>query len=432
MPWQRQAVDVALEVDPGTGTYWYRTVLITVPRQAGKTKLEGDVADHRCLSTRAGRVWLTAQTGKDASAWMRDEHHESLAAVEAFRGRYVASRRAGQEGVQWPSSRSTFRVFPPLRDALHGKQGDLVFVDEGWALSQEQGDDLDQAITPTMNTRPGAQLWIVSTQGDDLSVWFSGKYDAALAALEDPASRTCIIDYGLRDGEDPEDLQLVALRHPAVGHTTPPAALHAARETFGDNVSGWARAFANIPTHATTAAFPAGTWPAAGAPRPGDPPARVGVGVDVTPDGQRLALAIAWHHEETVRVELVHADAWTPDELRTLAALGRPLYDPGNPAALTALERAGIDGDPIPARERATACLRFRAGIVTKQVRHHHQRDLDAATDVAATAPSGDGGFVWRRATSTGSIAELYAATFAVRALDTLPPPLLKPRVRGG
>src|SRR5690625_1016578 len=64
MPWQHRAADVALEVDPATGHYWYSIVVVTVPRQAGKTKLESDVADHRCLTTPRGRVWVTMQNGK--------------------------------------------------------------------------------------------------------------------------------------------------------------------------------------------------------------------------------------------------------------------------------------------------------------------------------------------------------------------------------
>ena len=63
MPWQRRAVDVALEVDPASGLYRYGIVVVTVPRQSGKTKLESDVADHRCLSIPRARVWLAMQNG---------------------------------------------------------------------------------------------------------------------------------------------------------------------------------------------------------------------------------------------------------------------------------------------------------------------------------------------------------------------------------
>ena len=84
MPWQRDALDVALELDPETGHYCYGIVVISVPRQSGKTTIEGDAADHRCLTTPRARVWITMQNGKTADSWMREEHHADLAAATVF------------------------------------------------------------------------------------------------------------------------------------------------------------------------------------------------------------------------------------------------------------------------------------------------------------------------------------------------------------
>src|SRR5262245_30403637 len=61
MPWQRQVLDVALEIDPSTGDWCYPTVCLTVQRQAGKTSLFGPAALHRCLLSTDQRVWYTAQ-----------------------------------------------------------------------------------------------------------------------------------------------------------------------------------------------------------------------------------------------------------------------------------------------------------------------------------------------------------------------------------
>ena len=220
LPWQRRAADVALEIDPATGRPWYDTVGISVPRQSGKTKIVSDRGDHACLTIPRARVWYTAQTGKDASAWMRDEHFAQLGTAKLFGRprtpscRYTLSKRAGQEGVDWKNG-STFRVFAPLRDALHGKQGDVIFVDEAWALSPTQGADVRTAVRPTMNTRPGSQLWIPSTMGDDQSDYFHSYVERGIRSLTDPTSRTCIIDYGIREDEDPEDLALALALKPS-------------------------------------------------------------------------------------------------------------------------------------------------------------------------------------------------------------------------
>lgn len=441
MPWQQRAADVALEIDPATGLYWYGLVIVTVQRQAGKTKLESDVADHRCLTVPDARVWYTAQTGKDASAWMRDEHFPALARAGVFgkprtpRCRYTLSKRAGQEGVDWRHG-STFRVFAPLRDALHGKQGDLIFIDEAWALSAEQGADVRQAVRPTMNTRPGSQLWPVSTLGDDSSVFFDSYVEQAAAQLDNPNSRVCLIDYGLRDGDDPEDLDVIAARHPAYGYTLHRPALEAARADFAGDPAGWARAYGNVPTRSRVAAFGAGVWAAAGTALP-DMPTRYGLGLDATPDGNRAAVSGGWRDPAGIGyVEPIWVDAPTRETPALMAQLavsagGVPITV--DRAAIGALDladaaaRAGAEIVYLSSNDYASACVQFHRGITAGTIKHSNDPDLNAAADLATTRPLSDGAFGWARKTATGSIAELVSATIALRAYDELPAPKRRP-----
>ena len=39
LPWQRYVADVAGEIDPATGTYYYDRVVLSTPRQCGKSTL---------------------------------------------------------------------------------------------------------------------------------------------------------------------------------------------------------------------------------------------------------------------------------------------------------------------------------------------------------------------------------------------------------
>src|SRR5882757_3936768 len=64
MPWQRHVVDVACEIDP-EGLPVHRLVVVTVPRQSGKTTLWGPLALHRLLTVADASVWLTAQKRND-------------------------------------------------------------------------------------------------------------------------------------------------------------------------------------------------------------------------------------------------------------------------------------------------------------------------------------------------------------------------------
>ena len=49
MPWQQHVADVALEVDPATGLLAYREVVVTIPRQSGKSSLALAIMVHRAI-----------------------------------------------------------------------------------------------------------------------------------------------------------------------------------------------------------------------------------------------------------------------------------------------------------------------------------------------------------------------------------------------
>src|SRR4051812_41305730 len=75
MPWQRDVIDVAMEVNPATGRLAYREVGLTVPRQSGKTSLILATAVHRALGFgRRQNISYAAQTRQDARKKWEDEH----------------------------------------------------------------------------------------------------------------------------------------------------------------------------------------------------------------------------------------------------------------------------------------------------------------------------------------------------------------------
>lgn len=457
MPWQRRAYDVLLEVDPATGLPWYDLGIISTPRQSGKTTIEGDLADHRCLIKRRGRVWFTMQRGKDAAAWMRDEHFAQLAAASDVFGvqgtascRYNLSRRAGAEGVEWPATGSTFRAFPPTRDGLHSKQSDLVIVDEAWAFDAERGAELRQAIRPTMITRPGAQLLIVSTRGDASSAFLDEYLALGRASLEDPESRVAFIDYGIPDDGDPEDLEAIAAHHPAYGHTVTMEALEAAQLDFVNkvtgvfDVAGWARAYGNKGTPTREALWPASLWTDLGLALRPEIPARAGLAFDVTPSGDRISLVASWRDDEgTAYLEVLDAghrpQRDTPAAyLAAAQARAVPLdFDPKSPAALEVAEAiAALDPRQeiraVSGSDYASACTRLIRAVLRRELRHFHDPDLTAAGEAATTRPMLDGGTGFARKTSEGSICEIVAGALALRAFDTLPPAPRKPRAKAG
>ena len=69
MPWQRLVARVASERHPDDPKrFRYHTVILTVPRQSGKTTLMRAILAQRALVNRNRSAFYTAQTGKDATA----------------------------------------------------------------------------------------------------------------------------------------------------------------------------------------------------------------------------------------------------------------------------------------------------------------------------------------------------------------------------
>ena len=72
MAWQRQVLDTALEVDPA-GHLAFRDVVLTVPRQSGKTTIALALIILRALSAPRQQIRYTSQTGLDARKKWSDD-----------------------------------------------------------------------------------------------------------------------------------------------------------------------------------------------------------------------------------------------------------------------------------------------------------------------------------------------------------------------
>lgn len=453
MPWQQAAADVACEFDPVTMHNAFGIVVVSVPRQAGKTYWESNIADHRCITTPNARVWITMQNGKTVDSWMREEHHEQLGRSAAFAGKWTKVRRAGEVGVKWHHG-SSFYTFPPNRDALHSKQGDDVFVDEAWAHNAQVGAEIRQAVRPTMATRRGSRLFVVSTMGDDASVYFDDYVELGRASLGDPYARVCFIDYGIGEDDDPDDLDVIAAHHPAYGYTLDRQSLVDAHTEFMADpklgVSGWARAYGNRPTRSRTAAIPPGRWTAAARPLV-DVPARAGIGLSAAPGGTRAAVAAGWRGtltppdrepEDAAFVDVLWTGKPNRELPQLLADLCRrndvPLtVNRGSMGALEIVDAvAKLDDAPevrwLNLGEYTAACGMFERGILDDQLHHFNDPELDKSVEVATKRDLGDGGFGWSHKNSADDISPLDAATVALKGFDLLPPPAPRAVARAG
>ena len=173
IPWQAQVDDVAGEYLPETGRMAYPIVVVVVPRRAGKTVAVLARTLAKCLHIRHARCWYAAHRREVGAALWRDEWYPLIR--DGLGNRANLRYANGSETIDVLPGRldSTIRLFAPSGEALRSQDADLVTVDEAREFTLDAGATLEAAVRPAQLTRPGRQLFIVSSAGDTLSAWLS-------------------------------------------------------------------------------------------------------------------------------------------------------------------------------------------------------------------------------------------------------------------
>lgn len=354
MPWQQHVWDVALELDEH-GNYVYEKVMITVPRQSGKTTLFGPVQIHRALTIAAARIYFTAQTGDDARTLMKTLIGKAEAS--AALSRFVAGKRsAAQTGMVWPN-KSEIWAFPPLAAKIHGKTPHLVGIDEIWTLDDLKGKDLvADGIEPAQLTLRGKrQIWFMSTAGTAESTYMKRQIKIGRRSITEPGShpRYAYFEASLPDDADPYDPEAIAAFHPAVGYTQEVDDLMAkvdgrAPEEERVDHATWIRAYCNRWTEAKDPLIP--HWAELADTTIGASRREIAISWDVAPENAMGAILATWRNADGMPcTRVLHAapgTQWMVDLLLELYAWQPAAFgaDDGGPTRrITAALRRALD-----------------------------------------------------------------------------------------
>lgn len=428
LPWQRYTADVASERRPD-GSLEYQVVLVSVPRQTGKTTLIRAVGTHRCLV--CGRdVFYTAQTGKDARARWTDLV-KALRASPAYAPRVQVALRAGAENVTFPNG-AAFHAFAPTPESLHGYTPNTVVLDEAFKHSAATGELLMGAITPAQFTIPDRQLWIVSTAGTAESTFLHDWLDLGMTS----PPRVATFLWGAREDQDPWSLEDIAAFHPGVGfqlggktitaHDVLDAAEHNTRAEYQ-------RAYANRRTRTTADLIPADLWADLSwvslglvdelAPTP--PATGLHLVYDVAQDRQSAGVVAAWRTTTGVRIKTVkHAPgtAWlaqaVEDLWRTLSPVKVRATGSGPVRAVTEQLAGVVPVDVLTETDWATASTRFLSMTEDRHLDHDGERALADSISGLVTRPDG---IIHRRACLGDSSLGIAAAVATWSAATTTP-----------
>jgi phage terminase large subunit-like protein len=423
MPWQQHVADVALEIDPATGRLWYRHVVLTVPRQSGKTTLILAVAIHRALGFgEPQRIVYAAQTRLDARMKLVYDQMP-LVAKSPFATSQTPRLASGEEAILWKNG-SRHGISSNTEKAGHGGTLDLAFVDEAFA---QVDDRLDQAFSPAMITRPQPQAWIVSTAGTVDSTYLNEKVAAGREAADDPTSRMAFFEWSADPDADPADPATWASCMPALGHTVTESAVRAEFESL--NLAEFKRAYLNIPTarHLFEPVIDLDLWESL-ADSASQIVGPLAFAVDITPDRSAAAIAVAGARADGVEhVEVIQHFSGVAGVAERLAELYDRYDEPpigidtGSAAGsiIPDLERLEVPFVSLGAKDMTAACGAFYDAVVEKRVRHLSQPPLNAALSSAKKRDLA-GAWAWHRRDS-GDICPLVAVTLARHVWSTMP-----------
>lgn len=389
MPWQESAIALATQYDGDQ--YLHQIVVISVPRQSGKSTWTKAIAFDRLVHGGLQPGWegaLLAQTRKDASRFILDWGAMEFPGSKLYRG-------IGNE--QLSIGRNLLQPYSPKPDAMHGRTLNTVMWDEIWSFDAERGREMMQAAFPAMATKRDRQTIMVSTAGSTESKFFREWVERGRSG------EIALVEYSAPAEADLDDLRSWEDWHPAYGITQDSAGIKAARSMFEGDDAGFRRAFANQwpEVAATIGAIHPERWAALQIEAPPLPDrGSMAFAIDVDPFGASASIAASWRSQEgRMVVELVDHREGTYWLLQRLKGLlkehgARQVWaqDFGPVAAtLDLLDRERIPVERIPSKAAAAATQAMLSAIGDGTLAHTGQDALTRSAIAIGTRGYGDG-----------------------------------------
>lgn len=401
------------------GLYAADTVVMSIPRQVGKTFLVGAIVFALMMIIPGLTVIWTAHRFKTARETFTSM--KSMAKQPRVADRIEKITEAnGEEGILF---RNGSRVLFGARENGFGlgftKVGVLI-LDEGQRLTTKAMDDL----VPTMNTVLNPLVIMMGTPPRPTD---PGEVFAMLrqGAIDEESEDTLYIEFSADQGADLDDRDQLRKANPSYPTRTNERAIRRMRKMLTDD-SFRREAFGIWDDFAARKPLVTGTrWDELTDAGP-EPDVRPdGLGVDMSHQDE-ISIHACWIEDTSAHVEEVWAGI-DPDEaidwLETAA--GRRTWviiDAASPAGslISELRARGVRVWVTNAPEMAQGCGAIKNRINTGTLTHAGQKRLTAALRNARPRPIRDaGGWGWDRRDPTQPIHPIVSATLALLGATT-------------
>lgn len=437
LPWQCWVVIHALELAAGTtrrpppGEPWdwrfrFRTVLIMVARQNGKSDLARVVKLWKLFMLECKLVIGTAQDLDIAREMlsMANDLVDSVPDLAEEKRAYITAN--GKEKLELTDGRK-YVIKASNRKAGRSLTADHVDLDE---LREHQDWKAWGALSKTTNARPNGQCWALSNAGDEDSVPLNTLRENALA---NPGGNLFLAEYSGEEDCAIDDETALCQANPALGYTVSEEAV---RWSPGEPPEIYRTEVLCQNVAQLDGAVNVGAWragkDAAGSLADAD---RIVSCVDVAPDGAHVSLVGAGAMlDGRIRVEVLSSWSSVQDAVNDLPDLVKALrparfvWPPTGPAAamntdvraLASLVR-GMELVELTGSEVSETCMEFARLVKSGLIVNSGDALLDEHIRGAKKLFSGDGWRFVRR--GAGHVDAAYAAAGAVHELRKLPAP---------
>lgn len=412
-PWQDGAGRLIL-AKRADGLYAADQVLVSIPRQVGKTYLFGAIVFALCLLNPKLTVIWTAhrvKTAKETFNSMSGLAHQPKVVPQikdVFRGR-------GDEAIIFANGS---RILFGAREAGFGRgfSGvDVLVFDEAQILGESAMEDMVAA----QNVAPNPLTILTGTPPrpkDPGEVFTLARQEA----LDGESEGTLYIELSADRAGDPMDREQWKKANPSFPKRTPERAMLRMKKNLSDDsflreaLGVWDELSRHQPVVKKAA------WAAMADIGPADGVKPDALGVDMSHD-RLISVGACWIEGESAHLEEVWADADTNDTLNWIverAGRRMPVYvdgmGPGS-SLIADLRARGVKVVQSTAGDMAKACGMFEDRAKAELLTHDNNERVNAALEGARKRLIRDaGGWGWDRSDPTAPIYPIVAVTLAL------------------